>query len=169
MDPRIRIRMRIHTKMSWIRNTDSHSPEVVRWAEVQLGALIVGDDPGEDRVLIEVVVGTACYGVEEHQILKVRDLASLPFGRHVRGSGCRKNCPIIQQSVEATKLLTKTRGWNHENFKQRSSVPDPNPDPPDPHFFGPPGSFYHQAKIVRKIWFLLFCDFSWNFYLWKMM
>jgi hypothetical protein len=50
-----------------------------------------------------------------------------------------------------------------------SSVPDPDsnsdPDPPDPHVFGPPGSgsrftsqrygsgsgsFYHQAKIVRK-------------------
>jgi hypothetical protein len=42
-----------------------------------------------------------------------------------------------------------------------SSVPDP--DPPDPHVFGPPGSesgstsqgygsgsFYHHAKIVRK-------------------
>jgi hypothetical protein len=34
--------------------------------------------------------------------------------------------------------------------------PDPNPDPPDPHVFGLPesgsgsGSFYHQAKIVRK-------------------
>ena len=46
-----------------------------------------------------------------------------------------------------------------------SSVADPNPnlDSPDPHVFGPPGSgsisqrygpgsgsFYHQAKIVRK-------------------
>ncbi len=44
-----------------------------------------------------------------------------------------------------------------------TSVPDPNPDPgsPDPHVFGPPGSgsisqrygsgsFYQQAKIVRK-------------------
>ncbi len=47
------------------------------------------------------------------------------------------------------------------------SVPDPNPDPPDPHVCGPPGSgstiqmygsgsgagsgsFYHEAKIVRK-------------------
>jgi hypothetical protein len=30
------------------------------------------------------------------------------------------------------------------------SVPDPNPDPPDPHVFGPPGSFCHHAKIVRK-------------------
>jgi hypothetical protein len=85
MDPRIRIRMQIHTKMSW-----SHSPEVVWRAEVKLGALVVGDDPGEDRVLIEVVVGTARNCVQEHEILKVRDLASLPFGRHVRGSGCRK-------------------------------------------------------------------------------
>ncbi len=42
-----------------------------------------------------------------------------------------------------------------------TSVPDQNPDPPDPHVFGPPesgstsqrygsGSFYHQAKLVRK-------------------
>ncbi len=44
----------------------------------------------------------------------------------------------------------------------KTSVPDPNPDPPDPHVFGPPGSgstsqrygsgfgsFYHHAKIVR--------------------
>jgi hypothetical protein len=33
-----------------------------------------------------------------------------------------------------------------------SSVADPNPDPPDPHVFGPPGSgsFYHHAKIARK-------------------
>jgi hypothetical protein len=36
------------------------------------------------------------------------------------------------------------------NKKEKSSVPDP--DPPDPHVFGPPGSgsFYHNAKIVRK-------------------
>jgi hypothetical protein len=35
-----------------------------------------------------------------------------------------------------------------------SSVADPNPNPdsPDPHIFGPvgSGSFHHQAKIVRK-------------------
>jgi hypothetical protein len=42
-----------------------------------------------------------------------------------------------------------------------SSVVDPDPDPPDPHVFGPPGSgstsqrygsgsFYHHAKLVRK-------------------
>ncbi len=56
------------------------------------------------------------------------------------------------------------------------SVPDPNPDPPDPHVIGPPGSvsfsqwygpgsgfwsFYHQAKIGGKtlipivLWLLL--------------
>ncbi len=51
---------------------------------------------------------------------------------------------------------------------------------PHPYVFGPTGtgfvsqrygspSFYHQAKIVRKPWFLLFCDFFMTFYLWKMM
>ncbi len=45
--------------------------------------------------------------------------------------------------------------------KLKSSVADPDPDPPDPHVFGPSGSisqrygsgsgsFYHHAKIVRK-------------------
>jgi hypothetical protein len=51
------------------------------------------------------------------------------------------------------------------------SVSDPDPDPQDPYVFWPPGSgsisqryesgsesFYHQAKIVRKHLFLLFCD-----------
>ncbi len=45
---------------------------------------------------------------------------------------------------------------------ESGSESDPNPDP-DPHGFGPPGSgsFYHQAKIVRKtlivpvLWLLL--------------
>ncbi len=64
-----------------------------------------------------------------------------------------------------------------------TSVQDPDPDPPDQHVFGPPGSgfgsisqrygsgsgsFYHRAKIVRKtliptiLWLFL------TFYLWKM-
>ena len=32
------------------------------------------------------------------------------------------------------------------------SIADPNPDPPDPHVFGPPGSgsFYQQGKISKK-------------------
>jgi hypothetical protein len=59
------------------------------------------------------------------------------------------------------------------------SIADPNPDPPDPHVFRPPGSgstsqiygsgsgsgsFYHHAKIVRKTlipryYFVTFFDF----------
>jgi hypothetical protein len=45
--------------------------------------------------------------------------------------------------------------------RPHAGVADPNPDPPDPHVFEPPGSgsisqrygsgsFYHHAKIVRK-------------------
>jgi hypothetical protein len=37
---------------------------------------------------------------------------------------------------------------------EASSVADPDPNPSDPYVFGPPGSvsgsFYHQAKIVKK-------------------
>jgi hypothetical protein len=60
---------------------------------------------------------------------------------------------------------------NAKKFRTHSiSVPDPNPDPPDPRVFWPPGSgstsqrygsgpgsgcgsgsFYHHAKIIRKI------------------
>jgi hypothetical protein len=34
----------------------------------------------------------------------------------------------------------------------KTNVPDPDPNP-DPHVFGPSrsGSFYYQAKMVRKI------------------
>jgi hypothetical protein len=35
-------------------------------------------------------------------------------------------------------------------FILASSVADPDPDPTDPHVFGPTGSFYHHGKIVRK-------------------
>ncbi len=61
-------------------------PEIIGGAEVKVGALIVGDDPGEDRVLVEVVVGPPRNGVEEHEVLKVGDLASLPLGGHIGGS-----------------------------------------------------------------------------------
>jgi hypothetical protein len=42
---------------------------------------------------------------------------------------------------------------------------NPELDPPDPRVFRPPGSgsgsgsFYHQAKIVRKTLISTFCDF----------
>ncbi len=67
-----------------------------------------------------------------------------------------------------------------------SSVADPdlnpNPDPPDPHIFGPPGSgsgstsqrygsgsFYHHAYIVWKTWIPSIWWPCLTFYLWKMM
>jgi hypothetical protein len=50
--------------------------------------------------------------------------------------------------------FTYTRWYAHQpdGKTPTGSVADPDPDPPDPHFFGPPGSgsFYHRAKIVRK-------------------
>ena len=72
---------------------------------------------------------------------------------------------------------------NNQDYVLRISCSIPDPDPPYSHVFGPlrsgsisqrygsgSGSFYHQAKIViKKTWFLLFCDFFWTFYLWKMM
>ncbi len=67
--------------------------------------------------------------------------------------------------------MSDGHGQIHKKIKRKvgkqvkCSVADPNqdPDPPDPHVFGPPGSgsrsiskrygsgsFYHHAKIVRK-------------------
>jgi hypothetical protein len=74
-----------------------------------------------------------------------------------RASGCTWRSP----SLHATRIEPETR------VQMKSSVadPDPNPGPPDPHVFGPPGSgsisqrygsgfgfgsFYHQAKIIKK-------------------
>ncbi len=50
-------------------------------------------------------------------------------------------------------------------MKKSVANPDPNPDPPDPHVLGHPGSgsisqrygsgsgsFYYEAKKVRKTW-----------------
>jgi hypothetical protein len=62
------------------------------------------------------------------------------------------------------KNFITSRSWGtSQRSYRKSSVanPDPNPDPSDPYFFGPPGSgsisqrygsgsFYRQAKIVRK-------------------
>jgi hypothetical protein len=67
------------------------------------------------------------------------------------------------------RLLTRIC-WKGIGLKSNFLDPDPNPDPSDPHVFGPPGSgsgsisqrygsvsgsFCHQGKP----WFLLFCDF----------
>jgi hypothetical protein len=70
--------------------------------------------------------------------------------------------------VLSVELFTDIRsihsGWSGSFRLLLSSVPDP-----DPHVFGLPGSgsFYHQAKIIKKPCFLLFCDFFWTFYLKK--
>jgi hypothetical protein len=79
------------------------------------------------------------------------------------------------KKLTSTNIILNIRVVDPELFlvlrKRPSSisVADPNPDPPDPHVFGPPGSgstgqrygsgscsgsgsgsFYHHAKIVRK-------------------
>ncbi len=72
---------------------------------------------------------------------------------------------------------------SYMSLSWESSVADPDPNSDlEPYVFDSPGSgsisqrygsgsgsFYHQAKIVRKPWFLLFSDFLLTFYLWKMM
>jgi hypothetical protein len=49
----------------------------------------------------------------------------------------------------------------------------PDPDPTEPHVFGPPGSgsgsFHHHAKIVRKTLIPNILLLFLTFYLWKMM
>ncbi len=75
---------------------------------------------------------------------------------------------------DAPKNRNKAYKWSQTPVQWNSVAdPDPNPDPPDPHVFGPPvsgsGSFYHHAKKIRKtliptiLWLFL------TFYLWKMM
>jgi hypothetical protein len=97
-----------------------------------------------------------------------------------------KNCNIVipRKSKLGYRGASCPQQKTSSTSEVRTSVPDqdpnqdpdpnPNPDPPDPHVFGPPrsgsgstsqrygsGSFYHHAKIVRKIliptiFFLLF-------------
>jgi len=72
-----------------------------------------------------------------------------------------KSVTSLLQSNFPPMFLCKKYYRKYEPFYSIfSSFPDPNPDPLDPHVFGPPGStsqrygsgsgfFYHQAKIVR--------------------
>jgi hypothetical protein len=53
-------------------------PEALGVGEVQLGALIVRQHPGEDRVLGQVVVAPPRQRVEVHEVLEIGDLARLP-------------------------------------------------------------------------------------------
>jgi hypothetical protein len=63
---------------------------------------------------------------------------------------------LLQDSQVSQSLNPGLSGGQRKPQLATSSVADPNPDPnpPDPHVFGPPGfgsgSFYYHAKIVRK-------------------
>jgi hypothetical protein len=43
-----------------------------------------------------------------------------------------------------------TKTINQGIFISSVADPVPDPDPQDPYVFGPPGSFYNEAKIARK-------------------
>lgn len=52
--------------------------------EVERGGVVVGDDPGEDGVLVHVVVGPAGDDVEPHEVLEVGHLPAPPELREAR-------------------------------------------------------------------------------------
>ncbi len=102
----------------------------------------------------------------------------------------RRHCQIIfnfNRKLIPASLLASERHYRHflcADLLTVAFVADP--DPPDPHDFGPPGSgstsqrygsgsgsgsgsFYHHAKIVRKTLILTILWLFLTFYLWKMM
>ncbi len=114
--------------------------------------------------------------VENDFLFETLLLSSLHPGCLVDKSSCF--CLQIQTRIHSTVLVR-----TYIFYLSSCSVADPNPDPLDPYEFGSPGSasgsisqryvsgsFYHQAKIVRKtlipivLWLLY--DFM---YLWKTM
>jgi hypothetical protein len=71
---------------------------------------------------------------------------------------------LIYKPMNFIRVTVYPAALSH-NISSSVADPDPNPDPPDPRVFGPPGSgygstsqrygsgsgsFYHHAKIVRK-------------------
>jgi hypothetical protein len=80
---------------------------------------------------------------------------------------------ISKESTRKQKIVkTITACTESTNLNIINSVP--NPDPPDPHVFGPSGSisqrygsgsgsFYQLAKIVRKTLIPTVFDFFWTF------
>ena len=55
-------------------------PERRGVVEVKNVGGVVGQNPGKDGVLVEVVVRTTGDRVEVHEVVEVRDLSPLPFG-----------------------------------------------------------------------------------------
>jgi hypothetical protein len=89
---------------------------------------------------------------------------------------CSQKGEVRQQPSRDGQLITQ-----RECGTSRAHTRVVDPDPEDPYVFGPPrfafgsdshkygsgsgsGSFHHQAKIVRKPSFLLFCDCFMTFY-----
>jgi hypothetical protein len=71
------------------------------------------------------------------------NLASAVEGKHSRKDPFKQLFNSYSEHQHMSKKAC-------DNIFVSLSVPDP--DPPDPHVLGPPGSgyFYHQAEIVRK-------------------
>lgn len=52
-------------------------------AEVEFSGFVIGQNPREDRVLVQVVVSASGNGVEEHEVFEVGHLPALPLESHV--------------------------------------------------------------------------------------
>jgi hypothetical protein len=83
-------------------------------------------------------------------LVKILKFFDVDLGWKKFGSGI--NIPDPQQCRHGSILILLSGSGSALIQKAFSSVADPdlNPDPPDPLVFGPPRSFYHQAKKVRK-------------------
>ncbi len=82
----------------------------------------------------------------------------------VLGSGIRKNLFRIpdpgSRGQKAPNPGSRIRIRNTAFKCVLPSVPDPNPDPPDPHVFGPPGSGSISELWIRIRIFLSLSKYS---------
>ena len=66
----------------------AHGPTEIaeggRIVQIQFVAVVIGQNPGKDGILHEIVVGATGQRVEVHEILEVGDLAAAPALRHRR-------------------------------------------------------------------------------------
>ncbi len=77
-----------HLEAAWLEGADRFRQvaEVGRVVEVEDAARVVGDDPGQDGVLRQVLLGAAGERVEEHEVVEVAELALVPELLH-EGNG----------------------------------------------------------------------------------
>jgi hypothetical protein len=57
--------------------------------------------------------------------------------------------PLELPNLKDIKHLVYSINYLRFATLEGSRVADPNPNP-DPHVFGPPGSFYHHTKYIEK-------------------